>query len=115
MAQSKSKEEIFRQMKNEMPYSIGDQIKPYILEAMEIYANQESISFANWLSYQNIGKRSIEKLLNNIEKYINPQANSLIIEKLEEAEFEANKLKKIIDDVKSNIIDKFNLNIEDYS
>jgi hypothetical protein len=46
---SRTKEEIIRQMKEEMPFRLSHQFIPYILEAMQIYADQEAKAFAKWL------------------------------------------------------------------
>jgi hypothetical protein len=56
-------------MRNEMPWKIVDeeQIKPYFLEAMQIYADQEAIAYANWLSNQVIDGRTSEKLYSDFK------------------------------------------------
>jgi len=54
---SRTKDEILEQMRIEMPFHLPDRIRPYIEEAMQIYAEQESKAFANWLSNTNkLGK-----------------------------------------------------------
>lgn len=69
MAMSKTKREIlFSHLdKNEISYDkhyIDDTDVAFdaIEEAMEEFAEQESIAFANWLSYQKINNLPIEKL-----------------------------------------------------
>lgn len=48
-------------------------------------------------------------LVNNIEKYVDKEANHLLLDKLSEAEQEVNKLLEVIELAKNSIIDKFNL------
>ena len=47
-----TKEEILLKMVEEMPYEIDSSTKPYIMEAMQIYARQESdkkaVAFKDW-------------------------------------------------------------------
>ena len=45
-----TKEEILLKMVEEMPYEISSETKPYLMEAMDIYAQQEAIAFAEWTS-----------------------------------------------------------------
>lgn len=54
------------------------------------------------------------KLVNNIEKYIDAEAKSLIRQKLEDAEEKSRKLSELIDVAKNSIIDEFNLDDEDF-
>ena len=49
------------------------------------------------------------KIMNNIEKYIDEQAKSLVREKLEEAENKVRKLSEIFDEAAYRIKDEFNL------
>lgn len=45
-----TKEEILLKMVEEMPYEISSETKPYLMEAMDIYAQQEAIAFAEWVA-----------------------------------------------------------------
>ena len=54
------------------------------------------------------------KLVNNIEKYIDAEAKSLVRQKLEAAEEKSRKLSELIDAAKNNIIDEFNLDDDDF-
>ena len=54
------------------------------------------------------------KLVNNIEKYIDAEAKSLVRQKLEEAEAKSRKLSELIEVAKNSIIDEFNLDDEDF-
>lgn len=54
------------------------------------------------------------KLVNNIEKYIDAEAKSLVRQKLEEAEEKSRKLSELIDAAKNSIIDEFNLDDENF-
>mgnify|MGYP003544360237 CR=1 FL=1 len=54
------------------------------------------------------------RLVNNIEKYIDVEAKSLVRQKLEDAEEKSRKLSELIDAAKNSIIDEFNLNISDF-
>jgi ferritin-like metal-binding protein YciE len=54
------------------------------------------------------------KLVNNIEKYIDSEAKSLVRQKLEEAEEKSRKLSELIDAAKNSIIDEFNIDDEDF-
>lgn len=47
--------------------------------------------------------------MNNIEKYIDEQAKSLILEKLEDAENKVRNLNQLIDEFSDKIKDEFNL------
>jgi uncharacterized protein YllA (UPF0747 family) len=49
------------------------------------------------------------KIVNNIEKYIDEQAKSLVREKLEEAENKVRRLSELFDEAASRIKDEFNL------
>ena len=49
------------------------------------------------------------KIVNNIEKYIDEQAKSLVREKLEEAENKVRRLSELFDEVAYKIKDEFNL------
>jgi uncharacterized protein YllA (UPF0747 family) len=51
-------------------------------------------------------------IMNNVEKYIENQAKSLITEKLEEADNKARKLSELIDEVSEKIKNDFDLNYE---
>jgi len=70
MAISKTKREIVNQMISEMPYKFLESSKPYIEEAMQIYADQESRAFANWLSNTVIAGRTMDKLFNDYKREI---------------------------------------------
>ena len=59
---NRTKVQIVEQMRVEMPYHLPKRIKPYIFEAMKIYAQQEALSFANWLSYKTVTKETTEQL-----------------------------------------------------
>ena len=54
------------------------------------------------------------KLVNNIEKYIDAEAKSLVRQKLEAAEEKSRKLSELIDAAKNSIIDEFNLDDDDF-
>ena len=54
------------------------------------------------------------KLVNNIEKYIDAEAKGLVRQKLEEAQEKSRKLSELIDAAKNSIIDEFNLDDEDF-
>lgn len=54
------------------------------------------------------------RLVNNIEKYIDAEAKSLVCQKLKEAEEKSRKLSELIDAAKNSIIDEFNLDDEDF-
>jgi hypothetical protein len=58
----KTKKEIIKKMKDEMPYALHSMLYPYIEEAMQIYAEQEAKSYANWISNQVIAGRTSHKL-----------------------------------------------------
>jgi hypothetical protein len=61
---TRTKEEIFKQMVDEMPWIMfgKEKLEPYILEAMQIYADQEARAFANWLSNTVTAGRTLDKL-----------------------------------------------------
>ena len=54
------------------------------------------------------------KMVNNIENYINEQAKSLVRNKLEEAENKVRKLSEMFDAVADKIKDEFNLNESEF-
>ena len=60
-----TKEEILEDMRYKMPFHLPNRIRPYIEEAMQIYADQEAKAFANWLSNQVIAGRTMVKLWND--------------------------------------------------
>lgn len=62
MNDMKTKNEILENMKIEMPFHLPDRIRPYIEEAMQIYADQESMEFAKWLSNTVVNGRTMDKL-----------------------------------------------------
>jgi len=72
MSISRTKEEIFKQMREEMPWKVigEEQLKPYILEAMQVYADQESRVFANWLSNTVVAGRTMDKLFKDYKDEI---------------------------------------------
>ena len=49
------------------------------------------------------------KLVNNICKYIDAEAKSLVLQKLEEVEKKSKKLSELIESAKNSIINEFNL------
>lgn len=53
------------------------------------------------------------KIMNNVEDFINKQAKSLIAEKLEEAEEECNKILSVFREAKENALDKLNISESD--
>ena len=53
-------------------------------------------------------------LLDNIEKHIDKQARSIILDDLEEAHDEVYKLKRAVEEAKNNIIRRFELDKDDY-
>jgi len=57
-----TKDEILEKMRIEMPFHLPDRLRPYIKEAMQIYADQEAKSYANWLAHQVIAGRTATKL-----------------------------------------------------
>ena len=65
-----TKEEIIQKMRAEMPFFLSDKITPYIEEAMQIYADQEAKSYANWLSNQVIAGRTATKLFMDYKSQI---------------------------------------------
>ena len=54
------------------------------------------------------------KLVGNIEKYIDAEAKGLVRQKLEEAENKSRKLSELIEAAKNSIIDEFNLEDTDF-
>lgn len=54
------------------------------------------------------------KIVNNIEKYIDEQAKSLVIEKLEEAENKVRRLSELFDEVATKIKSEFNLDEREF-
>ena len=54
------------------------------------------------------------KIVNNIEKYIDEQAKLLVREKLVEAENKIRKLSELIDEVSYKIIEEFNLDEQEF-
>jgi hypothetical protein len=53
-----SKEEILEKMRIEMPFHLPERIKPYIEEAMELYANQDKwISAKELPNAKKVGKK----------------------------------------------------------
>jgi hypothetical protein len=58
----KTKKEIIAEMVDIMPFHLPESTKPYIYEAMQLYADQEAKAYANWLSNQVIGGRTAHKL-----------------------------------------------------
>ena len=54
------------------------------------------------------------KIVNNIEKYIDEQAKLLVREKLVEAENKIRKLSEMIDEVSYKIIEEFNLDEQEF-
>jgi len=54
------------------------------------------------------------KIVTNIEKYIDAEAKKLVCHKLEEAEKKSRKLSELIDVAKNSIIDEFNLDGYDF-
>ena len=54
------------------------------------------------------------KIVNNIEKYIDEQAKSLVREKLEEAENKVRRLSELFDEVSYKIKDEFNLDEREF-
>ena len=58
----KTKNEIVNEMQENMPYHLPEKIRPYIIEAMNIYAKQEAKAYANWLSNQVFAGRTAHKL-----------------------------------------------------
>ena len=52
-------------------------------------------------------------LVNNIGKYVDLEAEKVVAEKFEDATEKLNKLNYLVESVKSNIADEFNINIED--
>jgi len=54
------------------------------------------------------------KLVSNIEKYIDSEARFLVRQKFEEAEDKASKLSELIEAAKNSIIDEFNLDDQDF-
>lgn len=46
---SRTKEEILKQMREEMPFRLSHVFIPYVLEAMQIYADHLAKAFAKWL------------------------------------------------------------------
>lgn len=67
---TRTKEEVLEQMKEAMPFHFNEYQKPYILEAMEIHAKEEAMSFANWLSTQKINGRPTQILWNDYKDEI---------------------------------------------
>jgi hypothetical protein len=65
-----NKDEILEQMRIEMPFHLPDRIRPYIEEAMQIYADQEAKAYASWLSNQVIAGRTATKLFNDYKAEI---------------------------------------------
>jgi hypothetical protein len=57
-----TKDEILEKMRIEMPFRLPDRLRPYIEEAMQIYADQEAKAYASWLSNQVIAGRTATKL-----------------------------------------------------
>lgn len=70
MSMSKSKDEILEQMRIEMPFHLPDRIRPYLEEAMQIYADQEARAFANWLSNTVVAGRTMDKLFKDYKAEI---------------------------------------------
>lgn len=60
-----TKDEILEKMRFEMPFNLPERIKPYIKEAMDIFAEQEAKAYASWLSNQVIAGRTASKLWND--------------------------------------------------
>ena len=52
-------------------------------------------------------------IVNNIGKYVDQEAEKVVAEKFEDATEKLNKLNYLVESVKSNIADEFNINIED--
>lgn len=50
----RKKEEILLSMVKEMPYEISPKTKPYIMESMQIHADEQSIGFLEWLIYEGV-------------------------------------------------------------
>jgi hypothetical protein len=59
---TKTKKAIIENMIDEIPFIVSDSIIPYLEEAMQIYADQESRKFTYWLSNQVINGRTMDKL-----------------------------------------------------
>lgn len=59
---SHTKDEILEKMRIEMPFHFPDKLRPYIEEAMQLYADQEAKAYASWLSNQVIAGRTAKKL-----------------------------------------------------
>jgi hypothetical protein len=57
-----TKDEILEKMRIEMPFHLPDRLRPYIEEAMQLYADQEAKAYASWLSNQVIAGRTATKL-----------------------------------------------------
>lgn len=57
-----TKNEILEKMRIEMPFFLPERLRPYIEEAMQVYADQEAKAFANWIANQVIGGRTYAKL-----------------------------------------------------
>jgi len=58
----KTAEEIYKQMYEAMPYHIHSMVKPYILEAMKIYAEQAIQEGADRI-YEDVNSRTFETVL----------------------------------------------------
>ena len=76
MAMSKTKREILKEAMSvkycgETRFAyLDDEERPLIYKAMQVYADQESIAYANWLSNQVIAGRTAEKLFKDYKDAI---------------------------------------------
>jgi hypothetical protein len=66
----KTKSEIIEQMWGIIPLRItlSHRAIPYIEEAMQLYADQEAMAFANWLSNTVIAGRTMHQLFNDYKQ-----------------------------------------------
>jgi len=67
---SRTNDEILEEMRLEMPFELPNRIRPYILEAMQIYADQEAKAYANWIANQSIQGRTANKLWSDYKKEV---------------------------------------------
>lgn len=63
-------EDIIKKMCDIMPFNLADEFKPYIEEAMHIYADQEAKAYAHWIANQVIAGRTSHKLFHDYKKEI---------------------------------------------
>lgn len=76
MAMSKTKREILKEAMSvkycgETRFSfLDDEERPLIYKAMQVYADQEAIAYANWLSNQVIAGRTADKLFKDYKSAI---------------------------------------------